>query len=150
MKKLYENRGFTLMEVMITVAIIGIIASIAFPSYQDYVLRAKRGDAKVALLSLQLSQEKYRANCVQYATGFHASTYSCTSGGTHNMVRSPVTSPDGYYTLGITSAATSAYEITATPSSTHSDSVCGTYTISLAAGVISKTATGDDDYCWKK
>ena len=149
MKKTISNNGFTLIELMIVVAIIGILASIAYPAYQDYVLRAKRGDAKTALLSLQLSQEKYRANCDQYATGFHASTYSCTL-GTHNMVRSPVTSPDGYYTLGITSAATSAYVITATPLSPHSDSVCGTYTISLAAGVISKTATGDDDYCWKK
>lgn len=142
MKKL--NKGFTLIELMITVAIIGILASIAMPSYLEYIARSKRADAKVGLLGLQLAQEKYRANCVQYASGI-SSTMGCGFLG-FNLIGS-TTSPDDYYTLAITLANATAYSLTATPKSPHSDSKCGTFTINQSGD---KTATGDDDYCWGK
>ena len=149
MNKSCNKKGFTLIELMIVVAIVGILAGLAYPSYTDYVLRAKRGDAKVGLLNLQMAQEKYRANCPQYASGIDATTRTCVSGGNHDLVTA-TTSPDGHYTLAISSGSAGAYTITATPN--HTDATCGTLSIVVTSAGESKTetGTGDADDCWKK
>ena len=66
MKK--ENNGFTLIELMIAVAIIGILASIAYPAYLDYVLEARRADAQANMLEIQINQERYRGYNTSYGT----------------------------------------------------------------------------------
>ena len=62
------QRGFTLIEIMIVVAVVAIIAAIAIPQYRDYVIRAKRADAKRALLeAAQFLERNYTANgCYNY------------------------------------------------------------------------------------
>jgi len=150
MKLLGNNKGFTLIELMIVVAIIGVLASIAYPSYQDHVLRAKRADAKAGLLNLQLAQEKYRANCIQYATGIHASTRSCVADGAHNLIGS-TSSSDESYTLAIASGSATGYTITATP--THTDSDCAIFVMDedgkVLTGTFSSKTAADAD-CWNK
>lgn len=147
--------GFTLIELMIVVVIIGILAAIGYPSYQQYVYKSRRSDAKAALLNLQLAQEKYRANCLQYATGTHTTTYSCSStvsttdDNSHDLVISSMNSPDGYYTLSMT-ATQNTYALTATYAGVQTgDSNCKTLVIDQAG---TKTSTNSADAastgCW--
>lgn len=141
------SSGFTLMELMMVVAILGILAGIAYPSYTGYVTQSKRSDGKAGLLSLQLAQEKYRANCPQYADGIDSTTLSCVSGGAHNLVASTA-SPDGRYTLAITAADATSYSLTATP--TFTDTECNILGIDQAGTKIVSGGSGSVADCWDK
>jgi type IV pilus assembly protein PilE len=67
---MHQSKGFSLIELMITVAIVGILAAVAVPSYQSYVLKANRYAAISDLLTLQLSEEKYYAEHHSYTDSF--------------------------------------------------------------------------------
>jgi type IV pilus assembly protein PilE len=85
--KAARQSGFTLIELMITVAIIAILASIAWPSYTQYVLESRRAEAQSEMLRIQLGLEKWRAN---------NSTYSSTLGD------AGFTDANAYYNYTIT------------------------------------------------
>ena len=78
--KYSPHRGFTLMELMIVVAIVGILASIAYPSYQQYVLKSWRANASSCLLELAARMERrYTANSSYKGTSIPTS--GCTTEG---------------------------------------------------------------------
>jgi|TARA_Y100000294_G_scaffold28397_1_gene23957 type IV pilus assembly protein PilE len=104
------ERGFTLIELMIVVAIIGILAAIAVPQYSDYVTRSRRTDGQSTLL--QVAQELERCY-TQFSAYNNANCAVVTSGAVSQ------TSPEGYYVIAATGTALSAstFTLTAAPTS---------------------------------
>lgn len=93
MKNKCKHRlGFTLLELMITLAIIGILTSIAYSSFQHYVFKARRIDATETLMKLAVAQEKFFNQHMRYSSDF-----TSTSGLNH---QSSLTS-EGFYQLSV-------------------------------------------------
>ncbi|MDQ6628675.1 MAG: prepilin-type N-terminal cleavage/methylation domain-containing protein, partial [Pseudomonadota bacterium] len=63
-----SSRGFTLIETMIVVGIAGVLSSIAYPSFTAHIQRARRSDAMVALMQVQLAQERFRSSNPSYGS----------------------------------------------------------------------------------
>lgn len=128
MNKLKKNKGFTLIELMITVAIIGILAAIAYPSYTRQVQKTRRADAKGALMGLSNAMERYFTENNRY-TG--AATGPADTGTPRIFAtQSPVSGGTKYYDLRITAATASAYTIEADPVGTQDSDPCGKLTLS--------------------
>jgi type IV pilus assembly protein PilE len=107
-------KGFTLIEMMIVVALIAIVASFAVPAYQDKIRKARRADGIAALSGLQMSMEKFRGNCAFFPDGF-ASTDACGTSSAASDIEYPSASPDGNYTISFTSASGNTFVIQADP-----------------------------------
>lgn len=142
--RLIFNQGFTLIELMIVVAIIAILSAIAYPSYDESVKRGKRADGQAYLLDLASQQEAFFAQNLSYANSVTAAAQLNTSAN----------SSEGHYTLAVaalpagcvaTGNKCRTYTLTATPA--FSDAKCTTLTYTNA-GTKGNTGTGNVDYCW--
>jgi type IV pilus assembly protein PilE len=91
--------GFTLIEMLIAVSVASVLSSIAYPSFQGVLHKARRSDALVALMQVQAAQERWRANHRSYATLAEIGV--------------PASSSAGHYTLQVLSADDDAYEVVA-------------------------------------
>lgn len=108
MKRLGKRQfGITLIELMIVVAILGILASIAVPSYRQYILESRRSEAKEALMSAQLLLEEYRITCAQYGKA----TSDCTTALTMSALGATNST---YYQYTLTNTSATGYTVTAT------------------------------------
>lgn len=104
--KNFRLSGFTLIELMITVVIVGILAAIAYPSYRNYMIQARRSDAHVALAKAAALQEKFYSDCGWYAANLTGARACATD--TTGILNFPTTSDDGHYTIGAPAAGTIA------------------------------------------
>lgn len=141
-----KDNGFTLIEIMIVVAIIGIIAAVAMPSYRESIVKSKRTVAKTHLMDIAARQEQYLANNKRYAAsltdlGLPATYYVDESGES--------TAGDAVYRMTLGGVATFAFTITATPqgSLASDDTRCGTYTYN-ETGAKTYSKGGDNSICW--
>lgn len=99
-KHLLPRNGFTLIELMIVVVIIGILAAIAYPSYRNYMINTRRSDAQTALLQVANQQERFFTECNWYATTL-TGTRGCGASAGNGVLGYPTTSPDGHYGISI-------------------------------------------------
>lgn len=141
MKKRY-NAGFTLIELMITVAIVAIVASIASYSYGGYVQKANRTDARAALSRVATSLEKCRA---LYSVYNHANCNVKVDGA------NSVDSEEGFYKVtGTFNASGTTFTLTAAPVAGErqaTDAECGSFTLSNT-GVKGVSGSGGNAVCW--
>jgi len=151
--------GFTLIELMIAVAIVAILARIALPAYFDTIRKGRRSDAVAAVAQAQQAEERYRANSSTYVTYFIVSSGNLTGVGasTDTNAASTYTTSNGYYQLSITSADSTSYTIRATAQGTQADDtkckymdlVASSGNITYKSGSTTSTST-DNGTCWKR
>jgi len=143
-----QQRGVTLLELMIVVVIVAIIASFAYPSYTQFVLRAKRTAATSMLLQIADRQQQFFMDNKQYAAnltrlGFAANTVMIDEEGA--IV--PDASDDRIYNISVSASTATTYALTAAPQLVQAskDTKCGSLTLSNT-GVKGHSGSGAD--CW--
>ena len=129
-----QQSGFTLIELMITVAIAGILAAIAYPSYTEYVLRGNRTEGQALLNDAAARQERYYAQNNTYADTLAKLGYA--SGNSAN----------GLYVLTTPTGTASAYTLLATTQ--RADAKCGNLGLDQA-GTKTESGTASVADCWK-
>lgn len=128
--------GFSLLELMVALVIVGLLTVMSTVLYAQHVKRARRADAIQTLLAMQLAEENYRASNGSYGT--LAQVWNSVS-----------TTQGGYYTLTITNVAAASYTLTAQATSTQtSDSENGTACSSLVLAVSAGVETSTPTACW--
>jgi type IV pilus assembly protein PilE len=143
MKQLQQN-GFTLIELMVTVAIIGILAGIAYPGYQDSVMKSRRADAKGALLGLANAMERH---FTQKNTYLGAGTTDGNTGSpTIFSATSPVDGGTPSYNLTINAVTASSYTLNAAPTGAQTNDKCGTLSLTQTGARGISTALAVTDY----
>jgi len=133
------QQGFTLIELMITVAIVGIIAAIAVPNYSEYIKRASRAEAASALLDAANKQEQYFVDNRAYSTSF-------SDLGIQSKTET------GHFELTINVVNSNEFTITAKPiaGAVKGDADCTSLTINDVGlkGATGSKGNTDINYCW--
>jgi len=130
-------RGVTLIELMIVVVVVSILAAVAYPNYRDYAARAKRNEARAALLQLATNQERFYLNNNTFSADMTQLGFT----------DDPFTTDSGSYVVDVTAASASNFSATATYQLGGTEAgKCLTFTLD-GRGV--KTS-GPETNCWAR
>ena len=140
--------GFTLIELMVVVAIVAILSAFAYPSYERYVIKAKRTVAQNALLQLADRQQQFFMDNKRFAAdltnlGFSANPYVLDDDGTSTVA----SDAQAVYSISLSNVTATTWTGTAAPlkGQLSRDSYCGSLTLTQAGA---KGKTGSSDKCW--
>lgn len=143
------TKGFSLIELMVVVVIVGILVAVAYPSYINHITKSRRSDGQTALLDLANRMERYFSENHTYATATIAAGNAATDVLGSNL------SPEQWYTISIPAKSAFAYTIQATPRNAQAteDTLCQSLTLNnlgqkgITAGPAGNP-TGTADNCW--
>ncbi|MFK8067520.1 MAG: type IV pilin protein [Gammaproteobacteria bacterium] len=135
-----KQKGFTLIEMMIVVAIMGILGAIALPAYQDQIRKSKRTEGQNLLLDTASQQQRYFSDNISYANKMSLLGFASDS----------ETSTSGAYTVTVSAAAAdgSSYTLLATASADQAKDGCVNLTLT-STGVKGRSGTSALSECWK-
>jgi type IV pilus assembly protein PilE len=142
--------GFTLIEILVVLAIIGLLAGVAYPSYSMSKRKTRRSDAAAAALIIQVAQEKFRGSCPFYAQSL-GSTNTCGTTAALSTVQAASASGEGYYTMSIasSSATGNAYQIVATATGDQANDT-GCTSMTLTFNATNPTGLKAPTDCWAR
>ncbi len=139
-----KSRGFTMIEMLIALAIMGIVAAVAIPSYRKSTQKANRSDAKISLTRLATLEERFYFRENNYTGNFA----DIVTGATANAA---LNSDSGYYTIVLTlTGSGTGWSMTATALSNQLlDTDCKTFTLtSTGAKTATTSANVATTTCW--
>lgn len=140
------QHGFTLIELMMTVAIVGILAAVAYPSYTQYIVKSNRAAAQGFMLAVASKQEQYILDARNYAADM------ATLGYPDSAIPKEVKDNYNVTVTAVNTATPPTYTVTATPTDTYKqlsrDTLCGTLTLDQA-GTKGKSGSGSVAECWQ-
>jgi type IV pilus assembly protein PilE len=142
-------RGFSLIELMIAVAIVAILAKVVAPSWMQQIRKGRRSDAVAMISKIEQAEERWRSNNASYTNNFLNLTLTTTSA-------TSLTSEGGYYTMTVTPDATTPetkYVVTATAvsgTSQTSDTFGSTDCSTLTATVTGGNPVTAPSACWSQ
>lgn len=138
-----RHAGFTLIELMVVIAIVGILAAVALPMFGEQMAKSRRSEAIATLTDLQLRQERWRANHATYGT-----LAEVTGTSTFNTAQQN-------YDFSVSAASGTDVLLTATPKGDQTGDRCGNFMLridndnnSTPAGLVDKTTSTSADRCW--
>jgi len=150
--KLKSIKGFTLIEMLIVIAVISILASIAIPAYQESVAKAKRADAQGALYGLATAMERFYTENSSYCGSDNGGVVgTCVNNDSPGIYTDqvPVDGGTAYYNLTISAVSANTYTLTATRTGSMDGDKCGdlTLTNTNTQGIVNNTAAIGN--CWR-
>ncbi len=132
-------RGFTLLELMVTVLIVAILAAVALPSYQNYMFRARRADGREMLQRIASAQERFYTNRMRYSDDLTSNA---------GLNQGTTLSEQGHYNVTVVVAGDGqSYTLTAAPQAIQAADACANLTVNNV-GARGYTGSESNGKCW--
>lgn len=131
-----QAKGFTLIELMVTMVVVAILASVAWPSYQSYLQRSRRADAQSLMLSIVNKEQQYLLDARQYTDVLGAGGLAISLQGWDCTLNSSKTCANSFYDITVTLNAgpPPSFTVTGTPKAASTQNGDGTMTFVSTGG----------------